>query len=212
MPMGCGYGIHDGGVRLPPWSGHLSAHSTGSKTDTRITAYPFDLPSIREGIDIQDAMLFSKPYWRLHWCPIPFETLQVKISLTHKGCEVVVMHGKVFMRTPLACGLVTLYQECGNCLCSIRLLETSMAERIDTKAFIHQLALKMRTEDKVAAAWLEATLETLYANFKAGKGVTLTGFGGFYVQPRGKTWAFKFNPGQKLRALFGWSSSYKGTL
>jgi hypothetical protein len=27
-----------------------------------------------------------------------------------------------------------------------------------------------------------------------------------------QTWAFKFNPGQKLRALFGWSSSYKGTL
>ena len=41
----------------------------------------------------------------------------------------------------------------------------------------------MQTEDKVAAAWLEATLETLYDTFKAGKGVTLTGFGGFYVHP-----------------------------
>jgi len=95
---------------------------------------------------------------------------------------------------------------------SLRLLETGMAERVETKAFIHQLALRMQTDDTVAAAWLEATLETLYEHFKAGKGVTLTGFGGFYVQPRGKTWAFKFNPGQKLRALFGWSSSYKGTL
>src|SRR5437016_3890359 len=90
--------------------------------------------------------------------------------------------------------------------------EMTMAERIETKAFIHQLALWMQTDDKVAAAWLEATVETLYDTFKAGKGVTLTGFGGFYVQPRGETWAFKFNPGQKLRALFGWSSSYKGTL
>jgi hypothetical protein len=35
----------------------------------------------------------------------------------------------------------------------------------------------MQTEDKAAAAWLEATLETLYDNFKAGKGLTLTGFG-----------------------------------
>ena len=87
-----------------------------------------------------------------------------------------------------------------------------MAERIETKAFIHQLALRMQTDDKVAAAWLEATVETLYDTFKAGKSVTLMGLGGFYVQPRGKTWAFKFNPGQKLRALFGWSSSYKGTL
>jgi nucleoid DNA-binding protein len=87
-----------------------------------------------------------------------------------------------------------------------------MAERIETKAFIHQLALRMQTEDNVAAAWLEATVETLYDTFKAGKGVTLTGLGGFYVRPRGETWAFKFNPGQKLRALFGWSSAYKGTL
>jgi len=85
-------------------------------------------------------------------------------------------------------------------------------ERIETKAFVQQLAVKMKTDEKVATAWLEATLETLYENFKAGKGVTLTGFGGFYVQPRGETWAFKFNPGQKLRVLFGWSSSYQGTL
>jgi DNA-binding protein HU-beta len=60
--------------------------------------------------------------------------------------------------------------------------------------------------------FLTISLETLYDHFKAGKGVTWTGFGGFYVQPRGETWAFKFNPGQQLRALFGWSSSYKGTL
>ena len=56
--------------------------------------------------------------------------------------------------------------------------ETDMAERIETKAFIHQLALRMQTEDKVAATWLEATVETLYDTFKAGKGVTLTGLGG----------------------------------
>src|SRR2546422_7871283 len=113
--------------------------------------------------------------------------------------------------TQWECLLVTLYQECRNRPCSIRLSETVMAERIETKAFVYQLALKMQTDDKVAAAWLEATLETLYENFKAGKGVTLTGFGGFYVQPRGNTWAFKCNPGQKLRALFGWSLSYKGS-
>src|SRR4029453_4524563 len=78
--------------------------------------------------------------------------------------------------------------------------EMTMAERIETKAFIHQLALRMQTEDKVAAAWLEATVETLYDTFKAGKGVTLTGLGGFYVQPPGKTGAFNFNPGHQCRA------------
>jgi hypothetical protein len=153
MSMGCGRGIHDGGVRVHPGSNYCATHGTGGKTDTRMAADSFDLSSIREGVDIQDAMLFRKPYRGLHWCPIPFETLQVKISLIHKGRKVVVMHGNALMRTPLACWLVTLYQECGYCLCSIRLLETSMAERIDTKAFVHQVALKMQTEDNVAAAW-----------------------------------------------------------
>ena len=212
MPMGGGRSIHDSGFCLHPGSGYCAPHHTGGDADARMAAYPFDLPSVRQGIDIQDALLFRKPDRGLHGRPIPFDTLQVQISLTHKGREV-----GVCMAMPL-CGhrenvwIVPLYQECGTCLCSIRLLETRMAERIDTKAFVHQVALTMQTEDKVAAAWLEATLATLYDNFKAGKGVTLTGFGGFYVQPRGKTWAFKFNPGQKLRALFGWSSSYKGTL
>jgi nucleoid DNA-binding protein len=104
--------------------------------------------------------------------------------------------------------LVSLYQACEDRLGSIGRLETGMTERIATKAFVHQLTLRMQTDDQVAAAWLEGTLETLYDTFKAGKGVTLTGFGGFYVQPKGKSWAFKCNPGQKLRALFGWSSSY----
>ena len=58
-------------------------------------------------------------------------------------------------------------------------VESVMAERVEMKVFIHQSALKMQTDDKVAAAWLDATLETLYEHFKAGKGVTLTGFGGF---------------------------------
>ena len=87
-----------------------------------------------------------------------------------------------------------------------------MAERIEKKAFVQQLAARMKSDEKVATAWLEATLETLYENFKAGRGVTLTGFGGFYFQPKGRTWAFRFNPGQKLKALFGWSSTYKGKL
>jgi DNA-binding protein HU-beta len=85
-----------------------------------------------------------------------------------------------------------------------------MSDRITKKAFVQQVAARMQTDEQVASEWLETILETLYANFKAGRGVTLTGFGGFYVQPKGRSWAFRFNPGQKLRALFGWSSTYKG--
>jgi hypothetical protein len=61
MPMGCGGGIHDGGVRLYPGSDHCPTHSTGSKADTRIAADPFHLPCVREGVDIEDVLLFSKP-------------------------------------------------------------------------------------------------------------------------------------------------------
>jgi nucleoid DNA-binding protein len=77
------------------------------------------------------------------------------------------------------------------------------------KEFIKLLANRMETNEEEASRWLEATLDSLYETFKRGEGVTLTGFGGFYVNKRGRTWAFKFNPGQKLRALFGWASTYK---
>jgi hypothetical protein len=33
-----------------------------------------------------------------------------------------------------------------------------------------------------------------------------------YVRPERDSWVFKFNPSQRLRKLFGWSSTYKGEL
>jgi hypothetical protein len=97
MPMGCGRGIHDGSFCLYPGSGYCTAHSTGGKTDTRSAAYPFDLPSVRQGVDIQDALIFSKPYGGLDGCPIPFETLQVQISLSSKWGQVWARHGNALM-------------------------------------------------------------------------------------------------------------------
>jgi hypothetical protein len=97
MPMGCGRGIHDSGFRLYPGSDHFAAHGTGGNADTRMAAYPFDLPSLREGIDIQDALLFSKPGGGLDWGPISFETLQVEIPLGSEGGQVWVMHSHTFM-------------------------------------------------------------------------------------------------------------------
>ncbi|MGH9753840.1 MAG: HU family DNA-binding protein [Blastocatellia bacterium] len=87
-----------------------------------------------------------------------------------------------------------------------------MAERIDKEEFVSRLAKKMKTDAETAEAWLDATLDTMYQVFKSGKGITLPGFGGFYLDERRDSTAFKFNPGQKLRALFGWSSTYKGKL
>jgi hypothetical protein len=97
MTLRCGRGIHDGGFRLYPGSGYCPTHGTGSNTDTRVAAYPFHLPSVRQGIDIQDAMLFSKPHRGLDGRPIPFETLQIKISLTRKWGKALARHGNTFM-------------------------------------------------------------------------------------------------------------------
>src|SRR5215471_17012357 len=97
MPMGGGRGIYDSGVRLNPGSGHGAAHGTGGDADTRIAADTFHLPSVRQSVDIQDTLLFSKPDRGLDRCPISFETLQIEISLTHKGSQVGARHSKTFM-------------------------------------------------------------------------------------------------------------------
>lgn len=87
-----------------------------------------------------------------------------------------------------------------------------MPSRIEKKEVIRRIAQRMNADEQTAEAFLEATIDTLYQAFKAGESVTLPGLGGFYVRPEPDSWVFKFNPGQKLRALFGWSSTYTGEL
>ena len=87
-----------------------------------------------------------------------------------------------------------------------------MADRINKDEFVRQVAKRMKTDEKTAQAWLDAVLDTMYDVFKSEKGITLPGFGGFYLERRRDGCVFKFNPGQKLRALFGWSTTHKGPL
>ena len=85
-------------------------------------------------------------------------------------------------------------------------------ERIRKKEFARLLAARMKTSETVSAMWLDAVLDTLYESFRRGQSVTLSGFGNFYVRPERVHRVFKFNPSQRLWALFGWSSTYKGGL
>ncbi len=87
-----------------------------------------------------------------------------------------------------------------------------MTERVQKREFIRRLAQRMHTDEATATLWVDAVVETVYDSLKAGESVTLPGFGGFYVRPEQESWVFKFNPGERLRALFGWSSTYKGKL
>ncbi len=87
-----------------------------------------------------------------------------------------------------------------------------MTNRITKDELTRRLAQRMKSDEATATAWIDGVVETLYESFKAGESVTLPGFGGFYVRPEPQNWVFKFNPAQRLRALFGWSSTYTGEL
>ena len=87
-----------------------------------------------------------------------------------------------------------------------------MTNRIQKNEVLSRLAQRMGADEKTAEAWLNAFTDTLYQAFKEGQSVTLPSFGGFYVRPGSDAWVFRFNPAQKLRALFGWSSTYTGEL
>lgn len=87
---------------------------------------------------------------------------------------------------------------------------SEMPDRIEKKEFIRRVAARMGTDEPQAAAWVDGMLEEMYATFESRHGLTLPGFGGFYLERRGDRFAFRFNPGQRLRALFGWSSTYRG--
>jgi DNA-binding protein HU-beta len=87
-----------------------------------------------------------------------------------------------------------------------------MAVSIAKKEFIRRIAERMQSDEATATRWLDGVLDEMYQTFRSSYGPTLPGFGGFYLDERRDGWAFKFNPSQKLRALFGWSSTYRGPL
>lgn len=94
----------------------------------------------------------------------------------------------------------------------MEITDTIMTDRIQKAELVRRTAKRMETDEKIAEEWIDAMLDTMYEVFKSGKGATLPGFGGFYLDRRRDGTAFKFNPGQKLRALLGWPSTYKGKL
>jgi len=77
------------------------------------------------------------------------------------------------------------------------------------KDFTKQLALRINSTEKEAEKWVDAYTETLIDIFKTGNGVTINGLGGFYIGHHSNSTAFKFNPSQRIKAILGWSSTYK---
>jgi DNA-binding protein HU-beta len=87
-----------------------------------------------------------------------------------------------------------------------------MNDRIDEKELASRVAQRLQQDTSQTQVVVEATLEEIYQALKAGQRVSLPNLGAFYVKPQEGSWVFKFNPAQRLRKLFGWSSTYKGEL
>jgi DNA-binding protein HU-beta len=82
-----------------------------------------------------------------------------------------------------------------------------MHERVDTPLLVRRVAATTGHDVELVRAITDAVLEEITLALEAGDSVALRTFGTFSVRPEGRTWAFKFNPSQRLRRAFGWSST-----
>ena len=87
-----------------------------------------------------------------------------------------------------------------------------MSDRIDKTALIERIAKRIGNSAVTIEKITDAMVEEIYEALKQGECVTLKNLVSFYVRPEQESWVFKFNPAQRLRKLFGWSSTYKGEL
>ena len=79
--------------------------------------------------------------------------------------------------------------------------------RLDRDSLVEHVVERTGNSSKTVEKIVEAALEEIYASLKRGESVSLRNFGTFYVRPGPSTWVFRFNPSQRLRKLFGWSST-----
>lgn len=87
-----------------------------------------------------------------------------------------------------------------------------MGDRIDRNDLVRTVSEETGHSPTTTGAVIDATLEAIYEAVKRGESVSLRNFGTFYVRPERNAWVFKFSPSQRLRAVLGWSSTYRGKL
>jgi DNA-binding protein HU-beta len=85
-----------------------------------------------------------------------------------------------------------------------------MQTRIDKATLVRRVAQRAHRDEATVGEIIDATLEEIYEALKQGEPVSLRQFGSFYVRPQRAQWAFHFNPAQRLRRAFGWSSTALG--
>ena len=87
-----------------------------------------------------------------------------------------------------------------------------MNDRIQKEDLIRSASERTGVDSEVTTIVVDAFLDEIYQSLKHGQPVTIRDFGSFYVREERARWVFRFNPSQKWRSLFGWSSTYRGEL
>lgn len=81
------------------------------------------------------------------------------------------------------------------------------------KELLQKVALRAGVSEETVRSVAEAWIEEIADSLKRYESVSIRNFGRFYIREgSGGTSVFKFNPSQRLRKLFGWSSTYKGVV
>jgi DNA-binding protein HU-beta len=82
---------------------------------------------------------------------------------------------------------------------------------MDEKELIQNIVKETGIEIKTVESVFNATIEEIVQSLKRCDSVTIRNFGRFYIDQRhSNTKVFKFSPSQRLRKIFGWTSTYKG--
>lgn len=87
-----------------------------------------------------------------------------------------------------------------------------MPERVEKAELIRRVAERTDQDRETIEEIVDGALEEMYEALKRGESISLRNFGAFYVRPERTRWVFRFNPAQRLRKLFGWSSTYRGEM
>ena len=80
---------------------------------------------------------------------------------------------------------------------------------IDKRELAQRVSRRVNKDIELVEEIIDAAVAEIYESLKYRESVQIRNFGTFYIRP-GQSCVFKFNPAQRLRKLFGWSSTYKG--
>ena len=82
---------------------------------------------------------------------------------------------------------------------------------MNEKELIPNIANETGVKIEIVENVFNATIDQIVQSLKRCESVTIRNFGRFYIRPGdSSTMVFRFSPSQRLRKLFGWSSTYKG--